>query len=292
MKEKNKKPRELLLYFTPVYNMLIQNWFLNAIERNLAILFSSCPDGVCTWSREQLKRYCECGPYHLERAIRRLKFLHIIDVDKGGWRQSNPPRRESNTYIFQSDPYRWRVTKELQERIAAETLKVGKELRPFEHKPFENQLGFEIAFQKSVPAYANGKKGRRKQIQALQAVKEPAEVQWPTDNDQRWIIKSQKIVSDGVRFSYLAREFYRYSDDINFSRENPDHGFSSHQLTYFERLYTVFTDKRRRLRDEDDIETFNKISQWLNENKSNSEISHELGRLDQKQKGGTGHGSN
>lgn len=282
MNGKNKKPRELTLYFTPVYNVLIQNWFLNAIERNLAILFSSCPDGVCTWSREQLKRYCECGPYHLERAIRRLKFLHIIDVDRGGWKQSNPPRRESNAYIFQSDPYRWRITKELQERIVAETIKLGKEPRPFTHTPFENQLSFEIAFQKSVPAYANGKKGRRKQNQA-QGERQPAEVQWPTDDDKKWIARSQKIMADDVRFTYLAREYYRYIDEINAANE-PDHGFSKCQLMFFERLYAVFMERRQRLRTEEEVNVANQIGGWLNENKPHAEISNELGRMDQQQR--------
>ncbi len=285
MNEKNKKPRELLLYFTPVYNVLIQNWFLNVIERNLAILFSSCPDGVCNWSREQLKRYCECGPYHLERAIRRLKFLHIIDIDRGGWKQSNPPRRESNTYTFQGDPYRWRVTKELQERIVAETLKLGKEPRPFEHKGFEDQLAFEISFQKSVPAYANGKKGRRKQSRDLQqSPNEPAEVQWPNTDDKKWLDRMAYILDDDLSFISLASKYYQYTDDIEVARSFHDHGFSAHKLTYLERLHYIFTERRSKLHNEEDIAVFDQIESWIDSGIPFGKISLKLESLKKEMK--------
>lgn len=277
MNEKNKKPRELLLYFTPVYNVLIQNWFLNVIERNLAILFSSCPDGVSTHSREQLKRYCECGPYHLSRALKRLKFLHIIEIKQGDWRQSKPARRHSNTYTFQYDPYRWRVTEELQERIVAETLKLGKEPRPFEHKGFEDQLAFEISFQKSVPAYANGKKGRRKQSRDLQqSPNEPAEVQWPNADDKKWLDRMAYILDDDLSFISLASKYYQYADDIEVARSFHDHGFSAHKLTYLERLHYIFTERRTRLNSEEDIAIYNQIENWIDSGIPLNKISLQL----------------
>lgn len=119
MNEPNQKRRELSIHFTPIYNVLIQSLDLrlSRIERSLAILFASYQSNGCNWSREKLKKYCECGPYHLERAIRRLQFMHIIKVVRGGWRQNKPARRESNRYIFEPNPYNWRVTKDTQEMI-------------------------------------------------------------------------------------------------------------------------------------------------------------------------------
>lgn len=279
MSERNKK-RELVLYFTPIYNILIQNWFLDPTEKLLVMIFASSPNGECTLSREVLKKHCRCGHYHLERAIKRLEFMKIISVELGGWKQRIPPLRESNRYTFDPDPYHWRVPKEVQDRIIEETKALKKEPRPFVNGGFPNQVGMDIVFKKAVPNYAEGRIPRKKksteatgpQLQVVNSLSE---------DDQRWIRKSKNLIADNLRFTYLAREYYRYTDDMKFARENHDHGFSEHQLTYFERLYTVFNEQRRKLRDEDDIEVFNKIAEWLNENKSNSEISSELGRLDQ-----------
>lgn len=87
-----------------------------------------------------------------------------------------------------------------------------------------------------------------------------------------------------MQFTYLAREYYRYVDDMKTASDFSDHGFSKHQLTYFERLYAVFMDRKRRPHGEDDVLVFNKISDWLNDSRSNLEISNELGHLDQQLK--------
>ena len=286
MNEQNKKPRELLLYYTPIYNVVIQNWLFSLVERTLITLFASYQKNGCELSREVIKRHCECGPYHLERAVKRLEFMGIIEVQRGGKRSYNPPRRDTNRYFFLSDPYSWRVTKELQDRIAEETAQLGKAPRTFTHKGYADKKSLDYAFGKSVPTYAHGKKGRRKQNPAPQSVEESAAVQPPMTDDQKWTSKSQKIVADDVRFTYLAREYYRYVDDMKTAGEFSDHGFSKYQLTYFERLYAVFTERRRRPHGEDDVEIFNKIADWINENKSNLEISNELGHIDQQLKKG------
>ncbi|MEN0060096.1 MAG: hypothetical protein AAGB31_14750 [Bdellovibrio sp.] len=71
----HRKPRELVLYFTPIYNILIQNWFLEPTEKLLAAIFASSPNSECTLSREVLKKHCRCGPYYLQRAIKRLEII-------------------------------------------------------------------------------------------------------------------------------------------------------------------------------------------------------------------------
>jgi hypothetical protein len=143
MNEPNQKRRELMIHFTPIYNILIQSQHLklSRIERSLVILFASYQSNGCNWSRESLKKYCECGPYHLERAIRRLQFMHIIKVLRGGWRQKTPARRESNRYLYEPNPYHWRVTKETQEMIVRQTRSMKIEPQEFIHEAFPNQLG-------------------------------------------------------------------------------------------------------------------------------------------------------
>ena len=279
-----RKSRELVLYFTPIYNILIQNWFLDPTEKLLAAIFASSPNGECTLSREILKKHCRCGHYHLERAIKRLEFMKIISIDIGGWKQRIPPLRESNRYIFDFDPYNWRVPKEVQARIIEETKALKKEPRTFANGGFPNQLGMDIVFREAVPNYAEGRIPRKKKRDVDTQTQSPSKAVNPLNDNHKWIQKSQKLVADDLRFTYLAREYYRYTDEMNFARDNHDHGFSEHQITYFERLYTVFSEARRRLRNEDDIAVFNQIADWLNENKSNSEISHDLGRLDRMRK--------
>ncbi len=86
-------------------------WFLDPTEKLLAMIFASSPNGVCNLSREVLKKNCRCGPYYLERAIKRLEFMKIISVELGGWKQRIPPLREPNAYTFDYDPYNWRIPK-------------------------------------------------------------------------------------------------------------------------------------------------------------------------------------
>lgn len=281
-----KKSRELFLYYTPVYNILIQNWFLDPTEKLLAAIFASSPNGECTLSREVLKKHCRCGHYHLERAIKRLEFMKIISIDLGGWKQRNPPLRESNRYIFDFNPFNWRVPKEVQERIIEEAKALKKEPRQFVNGGFPNQLGMDIVFREAVPNYAEGRIPRKKKSNEGKQIQSQTKDTHLLSDNQKWTQKSQKLIADDLRFTYLAREYYRYTDEMKFARDNPDHGFSEYQITYFERLYTVFTEKRRRLRSEDDVGVFNQIAEWLSENKSNSDISHELGRIDRMRKEG------
>lgn len=282
MSKQNRKTREVIIYFTPVYNVIIQNWFLDPIERSLAVLFSSQPNGESILSREVLKKHCRCGHYHLERALKRLEFMKIIKIDRGGWKQRNPPVREPNRYIFDYDPYNWRVPKDVQDKIVNETKALKKEPRPFVNGGFPNQLGMDIVFKEAVPVYAEGRKPRDKKARESK-VREPDAMlsSLVSNDDQKWIRKSQKITADDVRFTYLASEYYRYFEDLKSVYEYPDHGFSEHQLTYFERLSYLFAERKKLLRDKEDIEVLNKISLWLSENRSSLEISNELGRINQ-----------
>lgn len=282
MSGQNKKPRELFLYFTPVYNIIIQNWFLDPTERSLAILFSSCPGGVCTLSREILKKYCRCGPYHLERSLRRLEFMKIINVEVGGWKQRNPPVRESNRYTFDYDPYHWRVPKEVQDRIIEETKAMGKEPRSFVNGGFPNQLGMDIVFKEAVPNYAEGRKPRKKKIYVQKHEQpQPTVASLPTVEDQKWLKKIDRVLDDDVSFTFLAAEYYHRIEAIELARKEPAHGFSQHQLTYLERLHYIYTERRQSLTSDDDIALRNGIEIWLRAGRSYFDISNELAKLDQ-----------
>gem|GEM_PF-6603638 len=82
-KEPNQKTREMIIYYTPMYNLIVQSKILSQTERTLAVLIASYQGLGCNWARASLKEYCECGPYHLDRAIKRLQFMHIIRVLPG-----------------------------------------------------------------------------------------------------------------------------------------------------------------------------------------------------------------
>lgn len=285
MNEPNKKPRELPLYFTPIHNLIIQTWLLSRIERSLVVLFASYQSSGCNWSREKLKEYCECGPYHLERAIKRLQFMHIIAVDRGGWKQSDPPMRKPNRYVYKSDPFNWRVTKDIQERILAETYSLKREPRPFEHEGFSNEIGLEIAFGKTFPKYALGRKGRKKRDEKnASPPTTPENESSAILEDQKWLKKIDQILADDVRFAFLAAEYYHRIEAIELARKEPAHGFSQHQLTYLERLHYIYNERKRSLKSDDEIALRNGIEIWLRAGRSYFDISNELAKLDQFQK--------
>lgn len=82
--EQNQKhQREMLLFYTPIYNLVVQSRMLGRVERDLAILFASYQSLGCNWARASLMERSECGPYHLDRAILRLEFMHIIRTVRG-----------------------------------------------------------------------------------------------------------------------------------------------------------------------------------------------------------------
>ena len=282
----------MMIYYTPMYNFIVQSKMLSQTERTLAVLTASYQGLGCNWARESLKEYCECGPYHLDRSIKRLQFMHIIRVLPGPPRRDGSKRREKNRYIFEPDPYRWRVTKDMQELIVQETLALKKNPKPFFYDAFPNDLGLEIAFAKTFPKYANGKKGRKKNnLHASQSTEakdiesittESKSMLWdgpvPESESQKWRRKTNFIMDDELPFIELAMEYYSGIKNIEKIRNDPNHGFSHHKQNYLERLHTIYTDKRRLLKG-DETEIFNRIEIWLNEGLSPVDIQMKLGQL-------------
>lgn len=288
-KEANQKPsREMMIYYTPMYNLIVQSKMLSQTERTLAVLIASYQGLGCNWARESLKKYCECGPYHLDRSIKRLQFMHIIRVLPGPPRRDGSKRREKNRYTFESDPYHWRVTKEMQELIVQETLAMKKEPRPFVYDAFPNDLGLEIAFAKTFPKYANGKKGRKKKLDELasgttEAVAEVSSPMWeekPVESEStKWLKKYLAVSADDVRFTYLASEYYIHLRAIKKARENPDHNYSEHKINFLERLDHIYAEKCLSLKP-DELEVHKKIDGWLAEGSSPMDIFLKLSALD------------
>ena len=287
-KELNQKPREMMIYYTPMYNLIIQSRMLSQTERTLAVLIASYQGLGCNWARESLKDYCESGPYHLDRSIKRLQFMHIIRVLPGPPRRDGSKRREKNRYIFEPDPYHWRVTKEMQELIVQESLAIKKEPRPFVYDAFPNDFGLEIAFAKTFPKYANGKKGRRKKSNdpssgAEESVAEVSSQMWeekPIESEStKWLKRFLAVSDDNVRFTYLASEYYLRLRDIKRAKENPDHRFSEHKINFLERLNHLYADKCMSLKP-DELEVHKKIDDWLADGLSPIDIFSKLSALD------------
>lgn len=285
-----KQQREMLLFYTPIYNVIVQSRMLGRVERDLTTLFASYQSLGCNWARASLMERSECGPYHLDRAILRLEFMHIIRTVRGQ-RIKGSKRQEKNRYTFETNPYRWRVTKDMQELIIEETKKMGKEPQPFLYDPFPNQLGLEIAFGKTFPRYAKGKKGRKKNnledAKPTESAIETEALLWdepaPESESQKWWRKNNFITDDALTFIELAMEYYSNLRSIDKVRNNSDHGFSHHKQTYLERLHAIYTDRRRSLK-EDEAEILNKIESWLNEGLSSVDIQLKLGVLNMERK--------
>lgn len=288
-KEPNQKTtREMMIYYTPMYNFIVQSKLLSQTERTLAVLFASYQGLGCNWARDSLKEYCECGPYHLDRAIKRLQFMHIIRVVPGPPRRDGSKRREKNRYIFEQDPYHWRITKEMQELIVQETLEMKKEPKPFLYDAFPNDLGLEIAFARTFPKYANGKKGRRKKSNEPSPGSEepgtdsssPIWEEIPVESEStKWLKKYLAISDDNVRFTYLASEYYLHLRNINRARENPDHRFSDHKINFLERLHHIYAEKCMSLKPQE-REVQNKIDSWIADGLSPIDIFSKLSALD------------
>lgn len=286
-----RQQREVLLFYTPIYNLVVQSRMLGRVERDLATLFASYQNLGCNWARASLMERSECGPYHLDRAILRLEFMHIIRTVRGQ-RIKGSKRQEKNRYTFEANPYRWRVTKEMQELIVEETKKMGKEPQPFFYDAFPNQLGLEIAFAKTFPRYAKGKKGRKKKNEDPQTTEtelttESTSMVWdepaPETESQKWRRKTNFIMEDELPFIELAMDYYSNLKSIERLRNDPNHGFSHHKQTYLERLHAIYTDRRRSLKG-DDIEIFNKIEIWLDEKLSALVIQMKLGQINMERK--------
>ncbi len=90
----NQKPREMLVFYTPIYNIIIQGRFLSHVESGLLSLIASYQSLGCNWARASLKEKFECGPYHLDRAIKRLQFMLMIRVIAGPPKGDGTKRRE------------------------------------------------------------------------------------------------------------------------------------------------------------------------------------------------------
>jgi hypothetical protein len=172
-----KQQREMLLFYTPIYNLVIQSRMLGLVERDLVILFASYKNLGCNWARASLMERSECGPYSLDRAILRLEFMHIIHTVQGR-RIPGSKRREKNRYTFQTNPYLWRVTKDMQELIIEETKRMGKEPQPFKYPAFPNQFGLEKSLLKFSRSTLKEKRVARKTKTIRTNHRRPRQPRW------------------------------------------------------------------------------------------------------------------
>lgn len=226
------------VFYSTVPNILIQTKMLERIERQLAILFYSClPLGGCNWSEEALKNYCECGPYHLKRAIKRLQHRRMLTVVDGGWKKSTgKPRRETNRYVFEKNPYKWKVTEEVQEKIVQQTYEMNMTPEPFEHPPFKNDIGFEKSFGHSHKKYADGRKGRKK-------------------DQSDWEMKTLELTTKTLSFFEMACLCLENYGQIQIANL-PDSPMKKDEATYYKILWQLFDEKRNNDLPGSDVEDF------------------------------------
>lgn len=123
----------------------------------------------------------------------------------GGWKQNaGKPRRETNRYVFERNPYKWMVTEEVHEKIVQQTYELNMEPEPFEHPPFKNDIGFEKSFSHSHKNYAEGRKGRKNK------------------GSENWEMKTLELSSRTFSFFEMARLCLENYDSIQIAT-SPDH---------------------------------------------------------------------
>jgi len=280
-----KRGRDLLIFYTPIYKIPLRTEVLGAVERGLVALFATYDSYGCVLAQAQLAKKFECGPRQLRRALARLQYLHLIEIEQGP-RLPNSVRRETNRYIFITDPYQWRLTKELHEKIIAETKKMGKEPRPFTHQPFEDALNLEINFLKSHPHVATKKKGRRKK--PTEKITKPvvaAPVEPPQNNENQWREKTAEILSDEMSFARLAWIYRQNYEAVELARNAQDHGFSEEQRSYYEKLHHIFSERNRKAT-ANEMKEANAVKNWELLGLSEETVLEMLEKLEHQTKGG------
>lgn len=258
--ENNAGKKSIPVYFTPIPNILIQTEMLEKLERDLAVLFMSyISAGGCCLSRASLKDKMQVGPYHLDRAIKRLQYRQMLRVVNGKMRRDiSEPRKETNRYIFEKDPYKWRVTKKFQEIIIQQTLDLKMEPRPFEHDSFPNDIGFEIAFEATFPKYAKGRKGRKKEQMTITGAMVRID----------WGMKYLELTNRSFSFFEIAKLYLENYDLIQVAY-SPNHKMRKAEAKYFYALGKLFGEAYRAEmseRDKQDCTYFDEAVKIFGEN--------------------------
>lgn len=262
LKSENGACRKTIpVYFTTIPNVLIQTEMLELLEWDLAVLFCSFASaGGCCYSRDRLKAKFHVGPYHLDRAIKRLQYRRMLRVVRGKKRKdTSEPRNETNRYVFERDPYKWKVTKEIQEKIIQQTLDLKMEPRPFEHDPFPNDIGFEISFEATFPKYAKGRKGRKKD---KNATAESLLIDWE--------MKSLELSSRAFSFFEIARLYLENYDFIQVAN-SPDHKMKKAESNYYKRIGQFFVESYQREPSEKDLADYSNFEDALKSYDENAE---------------------
>ncbi len=279
-----KTARDLIIFYTPIYKIPLRTKVLGAVERGLVALFATYDDHGCFWTQSELAKQFECGPRQLRRALLRLQFVKMIAVKQGA-RKPNSPRREPNKYTFITDPYRWRLTKDIQTKIIGETIKMGKEPKAFVHEPFNDALDLEINFLKEYPRAANKKKGRKKK--STEKINKPVVVTPvpPPKIKNLWRQKIAEIFSDEMSFARLARIYRQNYEAVELARNAIDHGFSDDEKEYYEKLHHIFME-RNRTATADEMKSANAVKNWDSLGLSEETVLEMLEKLEQQNKGG------
>lgn len=256
-KQKNKS-----YYFTAFPNSLLYGRLLSRDEKIILLFIIAKGDKGCCYSLQKWWELTGFGDYHIRRALARLAVLKLVDVVYGRkYGNYEMTRYESHHYTFRPDPFSWKLTKEINDRLVEECRTLNAPIKDFAHVPFPNAQGFEIVFQHICPKFSKGRKGRVKNhpVKAVEETPQPAEkleVENPSvvvpQQKINWASKMEKIAN--LSMLELAADFFRQIKRVQLVRAKAD-DFEPERRAYIEALDHAFTLRveKQKLGDEETI---------------------------------------
>lgn len=251
MSENNSdhKTKNKPYYFTAFPNSLLYGSLLSRDEKIILLFIIAKGDKGCSYSLHKWWELTGFGDYHIRRALARLavlKLVHVIYGKKYGKHERT--RYESHHYTFKPDPFSWKLTKEMHERLIDECKVLNFPVKNFEHAPFPNAQGFEIVFQHICPKFSKGRKGRVKnppirsaedettsQADQTEVIPATVVIQKPEIN---WASKIEKLAN--LSMLELAADFFRQIERVQLVRAKAD-DFEPQRRAYIEALDQAFT---------------------------------------------------
>lgn len=262
MNESDHKQKNKPYYFTAFPNSLLYGKLLSRDEKIILLFIIAKGEKGCCYSLHKWWELTGFGDYHIRRALARLTVLKLVDVQYGRkYGSYELTRYESHHYTFKPDPFSWKLTKEMHERLIEECKVLNFPVKNFEHVPFPNTQGFEIVFQHLCPKFSKGRKGRVKNrafetVEQIPSPPEEIEVDPSTPvihkQEINWAVKIEKIAS--LSMLELAADFFRQIKRVQLVRAKAD-DFEPERRAYIEALDQAFTLRveKQKLSDEETI---------------------------------------
>lgn len=210
---KNKKIR---YQFIPLPTHLDDWGLLNEDEKS--ILRRLVRLGTFGWfyGDKKFASILNIGPYHFKRAKYRLHLLGLIRVKK-----SSP---QVSTLYFENQIENWRLTHDLASKFQVDHNNLGHGPLHFHREPFKSRQHFEATFATAFPRFANGRKGRAKHRENIEAADfdfsiEQIEASEPNIKPSPFEKRLQR--HDESNTLKILADYYSYRTRIEECKENP-----------------------------------------------------------------------